>query len=122
LLHWLGHWLERWLGGGFVIVLALTKNLFEDDNDYNDDDDAFVPPCLPCHRCRAASAFVWWLVAVLARSLAQALARGVIVIVLVLTQNLFDDNDNDNNNDDAFVSSLPLPPSLQKPLSLSTSE
>ncbi len=75
----------------------------------------------------------------MAWSLAQALAEGVVVIVLALAPNLFDDkddNNNDNNDngdnddddddndddDDAFVSPLPLPPSLQKRWSLSTGE
>jgi hypothetical protein len=44
--------------GVFVIVLALTQNLFDDYDDNNDDDDAFVSPCRPRHRCRAASVLV----------------------------------------------------------------
>ncbi len=72
------------------------------------------------------------LVVALAWSLAQALARGVLVIVLALASNLFDDDNNEDNdeddnddnddNDDAFVSPLPPPPSLQKQWSLSTGE
>jgi hypothetical protein len=106
--------------GVFVIVLALTQNLFNNYDDNNDDDDAFVSPCRPCHHCQAASTLVWGLVVELAWSLAQALAWGVIGIVLALAPNLF--NDNDNNNDNAFVSPLPPPPSLQKRWSLSTGE
>jgi hypothetical protein len=40
--------------------------------------------------------------------LAQALAKGVVVIFLALAQNLFDkdDNNEDNDNNNAFVSPL----------------
>jgi hypothetical protein len=103
--------------GVFVIGLALTQNLFNNDNENDDDDDAFVSPCRPRHRPQAASALFWGLVVALAWSLAQALARGVVVIVLALVPNLFDGNDNNNDvddDDDAFVSPLPPPPSLQK--------
>jgi hypothetical protein len=36
--------------GVFVIVLALAQNLFNDYDNNNDDDDAFVSPCRPRHR------------------------------------------------------------------------
>ncbi len=48
--------------GVFVIVLALTQNLFDDNNDNDDDDDAFVSPCRPRHHHRAAVALVRGLV------------------------------------------------------------
>ena len=101
--------------GVFVIFLALVQNLF--DNKYNNDDDdaAFVSPCRPPHSRQAAAALVWWLVVALARSLAQALTRGVFVIVLALAQNLFEDYDDNDDDDNAFVSSLlPLPPLLSR--------
>jgi hypothetical protein len=90
--------------GVIIIVLTLAQNLFNDEDNNNDDGAAFVSPCRPRHRRRAAAALFRWLVVVLAWSLAQALARGVFVIVLALAQNLFDDNDNNDDDDDAFVS------------------
>jgi hypothetical protein len=68
---------------------------------------------------------VWGLVVALAWSLAQALAGGVVVIILALAPNLFNNDNKDNNDDndnDAFVSPLPPPQSLQKQWSLSTGE
>jgi hypothetical protein len=48
------------------------------------------------------------LVVELACYLAQALAKGVVVIVLALTQDLFNDDDNNDDDDAAFIS--PCPP------------
>jgi hypothetical protein len=108
-------------GGVFVIVLALAQNLFNDYDDNDDDGDAFISPCRPCHHRQAATTLVWGLVVALAWLLAWAFARGVVVIVLALEPNLFNDDDDDDNKD-AFVSPLPPPPSLQKRWSLSTGE
>jgi hypothetical protein len=52
--------------GVVVIVLALAQNLF-DNNDNNDNKDAaFVSPCRPHHRRRAAVALIQGLVVALA--------------------------------------------------------